>query len=169
MAKKRRLTESDKIEIKDLYKSGAYSFAKLGDVYGVSHMTIKRVVQEGQPKKEPLPKMEFTPVPQFGQLTIKDDPIHFRKDKLIELQLDIQASRDMGSMGALSSLHKLQLEIHDRYTELKILAGNQVEDVDPEELLLMLEQAIISLPVSQRGALESLFIQNNNVVSIGSK
>ena len=41
---RRRLSESDRCKIIELWESGGYNYAKLGRMFGVAHTTIMRIV-----------------------------------------------------------------------------------------------------------------------------
>ena len=169
----KKLTNDERQEIKRLHSEG-YSYRDLAKRFGSSPPTIMRIVKNDMkiikgppplPDPDPLP-----PRPIVTELHYISDPILFRIQKLKEIFLDLDACRDARSMGPLTGLHKLQLDLHDQITALKKAAGEIDEDLNPDEMIIQFEQAFLSLPPLVKDQLIDLFTaETSNVVSIGEK
>lgn len=170
----KKLTNDEKQKIRRLHSEG-YSYRKIAAQFGTSQTSIMRIVKNDikvakNPPLPPLPEPTPPPRPNVTELTFIADPIQFRIQKLTEIFLDLDACRDARSMGPLTGLHKLQLDLHDQITALKKAAGEIDDDLNPQEMILQFEQAFLSLPPLVKDQLIDLFTADtSNVVSIGEK
>ena len=169
----KKLTTEEKQQIRRLYSEG-YTYRDLAKQYGCSHPTIMRVVKNDikiVKGPDPLPPPPPPPPrPNVTELAFISDPIQFRIQKLTEIFMDLDACRDARSMGPLTGLHKLQIDLHDQITALKKAAGEIDDDLNPQEMILQFEQAFLSLPPLVKDQLIDLFVADtSNIVSIREK
>ena len=172
MPRSKKLTYEQKVQIRLLYKQGGYSLRELGKKFNVSKSLIDMVVKNDPADDRPQIQIVKSDPPRIhvDELNYISDPILFRIQKLKEIFLDLDACRDARSMGPLTGLHKLQLDLHDQITALKKAAGEIDEDLNPDEMIIQFEQAFLSLPPLVKDQLIDLFTaETSNVVSIGEK
>lgn len=151
--KRGTLSDKERAEIIEQYKSGEYTYKELADKYKINKSTVGRICK-GQKKFKksvkdspaPEPKTKPAPSPGLPVQRIDDDPIAFRACKLVEISDDIQATRDRGSFHSLPQFHRLHLQVHDEYIQMK----REVEELDgltdPNEVLHQIAIAVSGLP-----------------------
>ena len=151
--KRGSLTDKERAEIIDKYRSGEYSYQTLADEYQIHKTTIGRICK-GQKKFDPnlIPDVieEAKPSLPVGSpilnMALDDDPIIFRRNKLVEISDDIQATRDRGSFHSLPQFHRLHLQVHDEYIQMK-RENEELEGLtDPNEVLHQIAIAVAGLP-----------------------
>jgi hypothetical protein len=77
---------------------------------------------------------------------VESDPLRFRQAKLVEIAADIQATRDRGSQHALPQFHRLHVQIHDEWVQMKTDAEELDGVTNPDELLQTIAMAVKGLP-----------------------
>ena len=147
------LSETERVEIQGLYAAGGQTYQTLADKYGVHKSTISRIMN-GQNKK--LNRNTSTAAETVTSLPVETvvsssagvepDPLRFRQAKLVEIAADIQATRDRGSHHALPQFHRLHVQIHDEYMQMKTDAEELDGVTNPDELLLTIAMAVKGLP-----------------------
>ena len=139
------LSETERVEIQGLYAAGGHTYQALADKYGVHKSTISRIMN-GQNKK--LNRNTSTAVETVvsSSAGVDPDPLRFRQAKLVEIAADIQATRDRGSHHALPQFHRLHVQIHDEYMQMKTDAEELDGVTNPDELLLTIAMAVKGLP-----------------------
>ena len=159
----KKLTIEEKEEIRVLYRTGEWSMGKLGEKFGCSKMTIKRTIDATQIKIAPPPKEEPSPEPSSRVMPFTYDPIQFRIQKFQEISLSIDNMEQRGTNPA--QLHKLQIDLHDQITE-RIREQNGGANIEnEEELLLVIQQAVIGLPpILREQLLETLSDDYSNII-----
>lgn len=167
----KKLSPQEEEEIRVLYRMGGWSYDKLAVKFGSSKSTIKRVIKRGTPpKKAPIqivreePQRETTsPLETLESFTA--DPILFRIQKLQEITMDTQALAVRGVNPA--ALYKLQIELHDQITQMRREAGELQGEENEEQLLMMVEQAVMSMsPIQRESILSLLGDEFDNVVGM---
>ena len=166
-----KLTLRDQEEIRTLYRMDkkAWSYSKLAQKYDVTKTTIMRVIKDAA-KKPPIqivreePRREIpSPVQTLEDFT--SDPILFRIQKLQEITIDTNSLATRGVNPA--ALYKLQIELHDQITQMRREAGELQGEENEQQLLMMVEQAIMSMSPIQRESILSLMGNEfDNVVGI---
>ena len=161
----KKLTIEEKEEIRVLYRTGEWSMGKLGEKFGCSKMTIKRTIDATQIKIAPPPKEEPPPEPSPRVMPFTYDPIQFRIQKFQEISLSIDNMEQRGTNPA--QLHKLQIDLHDQITE-RIREQNGGANIEnEEELLLVIQQAVIGLPpILREQLLETLSDDYSNIIPL---
>lgn len=95
---------------------------------------------------------------------VEVDPILFRQYKLWEISQDIEATRQRGSHHALPQFHRLHIQVHDEWVQLK----KEIEEFDgmtnPDEVLHQIAIAVQGLPPILRDRLESMLAGDNVIV-----
>lgn len=144
------LSEGERLAILEKYRAGGQTYQQLADEYGVHKSTISRIVK-GQNKK--LQRVEqtqttSTPVQTVVQshLGVEHDPLLFRQAKLLEIAQDIQATRDRGSQHALPQFHRLHLQVHDEWVQMKRDAEELDGVTNPDDLLRTIAMTVNGLP-----------------------
>jgi hypothetical protein len=167
----RKLTIEQEEEIRVLYRTGDYTMDALAAKFDTSKSSISRTVNRAKidpPKIKMAPPPKEDPSPQVSTLDFTYDPIQFRIQKFQEIALSILNVENRGNNPA--TLHKLQIELHDQITE-KIREQNGGADIEnEEELLLVIQQAVIGLPPLLKDRLiETLSEDYGNVVPLEKK
>jgi transposase-like protein len=144
------LSEDERLQIQRLYAEGGHTYQSLASEYGVHKSTISRIVN-GQNKK--LKRAEQTQTTSAPAQTVIDsdagvehDPLLFRQAKLAEIAADIQATRDRGSQHALPQFHRLHLQVHDEWVQMKRDAEELDGVTNPDELLQTIAMTVKGLP-----------------------
>ena len=167
MGKSSILTFEQECQIRLLYAQGGHSLRSLAKDFGVSKSKIDSVLKSPPPQPkvqivQPPPPSPQSPVQALEGFT--SDPIIFRIQKLTQIEMDIGNLSHRGTNPA--SLYKLQIDIHDQITELRRAAGEIQGEESEEQLLLMMEQAILSMSPIQRESILRLLGEYDNVVGI---
>jgi transposase-like protein len=144
------LSEDERLQIQRLYAEGGHTYQSLASEYGVHKSTISRIVN-GQNKK--LKRAEQTQTTSASGQTVVEsdagvehDPLLFRQAKLAEIAADIQATRDRGSQHALPQFHRLHLQVHDEWVQMKRDAEELDGVTNPDELLQTIAMTVKGLP-----------------------
>lgn len=182
------LSPHERSEILRLYNAGGISYRELGERFGCSRSTVYRVINEmnkmnippeQQTSSVPSPdvpvkqlstsesEQRTSPVEQSDDIEIIDDPIQFRRMKLIEIAGDIMSTRIRGSVQVLPALHRLHIETHDQLTQMR----KEQEDFDgvdnPDDLIQTIAIAVAGLPPILRDRLnDMLSVDMSNVVPL---
>jgi transposase-like protein len=140
------LSEGERLAILEKYQAGGHTYQSLANEYGVHKSTISRIVN-GQNKK--LKRAETAAPSQTvveSHAGVEHDPVLFRQAKLVEIAQDIQATRDRGSQHALPQFHRLHLQVHDEYMQMKRDAEELDGVTNPDELLHTIAMTVNGLP-----------------------
>ena len=130
-------------EIVRLYKQGGTTYQKLADQFGVSKQTVYRILNNLNKKVNTAAPKKNQAVKNTGGLI--EDPIEFRRKKLIEIQDDIITMRERGSAHALPALHRLHVTLHEEYITLRDeMTGDEI--INPDELIHNIAHAVKNLP-----------------------
>lgn len=157
------LSETERLDIQALYADGGHTYQSLAEQYGVHKSTISRIVN-GQNKK--LERRDPVAAPAAAQTVItsevgvESDPLLFRQAKLAEIASDIQATRDRGSHHALPQFHRLHVQIHDEWTQMRADAAELDGVTNPDELLHTIAMAVRGLPPVLKDRLIDMLDQN---------
>lgn len=146
-----RLTADQRGEIQQKYESGDVTYQDLADQYDVHKSTIARILkrQNPAPTSTPLHNEINTPpqpISTNDDGEVEVDPVLFRQFKLWEISQDIQATRDRGSLHALPQFHRLHLQVHDEWVQLKADREEFDGMTDPNEILHQISIAVQGLP-----------------------
>ena len=168
--RKKSLTFDQQIQIKMLYQLGGHSLRSLALEFGVSKDTISNALKSSN--TPPQQRIEIvqptTPAPQKSPLDVlsfEPNPIRFRVIKITQIEMDIENLSARGTNPA--TLYKLQIELHDQVTAMRKALGEIQGEESEEQLLMMLEQAVISLSPIQRESLLGLLGDDiDNVIPI---
>ena len=103
--------------------------------------------------------------PKYDSLRFQDIiNLLFRQYKLWEITQDIEATRQRGSHHALPQFHRLHIQVHDEWVQLK----KEIEEFDgmtnPDEVLHQIAIAVQGLPPILRDRLESMLAGDNVIV-----
>jgi len=143
------LSETERVDIQGLYAAGGHTYQTLADKYGVHKSTISRIVN-GQNKKLNRKQTHDTSTAADTVVSssagVESDPLRFRQAKLVEIAADIQATRDRGSQHALPQFHRLHVQIHDEWVQMKTDAEELDGVTNPDELLQTIAMAVKGLP-----------------------
>ena len=143
------LSEGERLAILEKYQAGGHTYQQLADEYGVHKSTISRIVN-GQNKKLQSKQTHDTSTPSQtvveSHAGVEHDPVLFRQAKLVEIAQDIQATRDRGSQHALPQFHRLHLQVHDEYMQMKRDAEELDGVTNPDELLHTIAMTVNGLP-----------------------
>lgn len=140
------LSEGERLAILEKYRAGGHTYQQLADEYGVHKSTISRIVK-GQNKK--LQRAEAAAPAQTvveSHAGVEHDPLLFRQAKLLEIAQDIQATRDRGSQHALPQFHRLHLQVHDEWIQMKRDAEELDGVTNPDDLLRTIAMTVNGLP-----------------------
>jgi transposase-like protein len=137
------LSEAERLSILQKYRAGGQTYQQLADEYGVHKSTISRIVK-GQNKK--LQRVEAAQTVVESNAGVEHDPLLFRQAKLIEIAQDIQATRDRGSQHALPQFHRLHLQVHDEWVQMKRDAEELDGVTNPDDLLRTIAMTVNGLP-----------------------
>lgn len=140
------LSEGERLAILEKYRAGGHTYQSIANEYGVHKSTISRIVN-GQNKK--LQRAETAAPAQTvveSHAGVEHDPVLFRQAKLVEIAQDIQATRDRGSQHALPQFHRLHLQVHDEYMQMKRDAEELDGVTNPDELLHTIAMTVNGLP-----------------------
>jgi len=163
-----RLTPEERSQIIQLYEKGGQTYQQLADQFGVHKSTVARILKRPKPIVSTL---DTSSTPQQPITTNDDgdvevDPVLFRQYKLWEISQDIEATRQRGSHHALPQFHRLHLQVHDEWVQLK----NDMEEFDnmtnPDEVLHQIAMAVQGLPPILRDRLESMLGGDPKVIHL---
>lgn len=162
------LSPTERSEIIRLYTAGGVSYRELGERFGCSRSTVYRVINEKntmnippeqQSSEQTKRKQTFKTKPSENDepsFQIVDDPIEFRRMKLIEIAGDIMSTRTRGSVQVLPALHRLHIQTHDELTQMK----REIDDFDdvqnPDDLIQTIAIAVAGLPPILRDRLNDM-------------
>ena len=144
------LSEDERLQIQRLYAEGGHTYQSLASEYGVHKSTISRIVNGQNKKLNRAEQTQTTSAP--GQTVVESDagvehdPLLFRQAKLAEIAADIQATRDRGSQHALPQFHRLHLQVHDEWVQMKRDAEELDGVTNPDELLQTIAMTVKGLP-----------------------
>ena len=138
------LSETERLEIIERHAKGQDTYQSIATDYGVHKSTISRIIKRQNKKLEAQRKPVTAPV-STGGVVIRD-PLEFRESKLAEIAHDIEQTRMRGSHHALPQFHRLHVQVHDEWTQLR----RDAEDLDgvtnPDDLLHSIAIAVKGLP-----------------------
>ena len=144
------LSQAERLEIQTAYADGGHSYQSLADKYGVHKSTISRIVNGQNKKLQTSQQTHDTSTPAQTVLSssagVIDDPLLFRQTKLVEIAADIQATRDRGSHHALPQFHRLHVQIHDEWAQMRREADELDGVTNPDELLHTIAMTVNGLP-----------------------
>ena len=168
MSKKSKLTQAQREQIVEMYKSGMKQKA-IAEKMGCTIPNVSYLVKKDRERARTDEKRRRIN-PKAGGIPKKypTDPIAFRIGKIIEVESDIQFARDEKVIHTLGSLHKLHLSLHD---ELRTFVEAQQENVgsNADELRIQIVDAIQALPpILKKQVMEELLADNSNVVRFKS-
>jgi len=168
MARATALTYEQEVQIRLLYAQGGHSYRSLAKAFGVSKSKIDAVIKNPEPKPQTIeivraPEPE-RPSPLESLQDFTADPILFRIQKLTQIEMDIGNLSARGTNPA--SLYKIQIDLHDQITEMRRAAGDIQGEEDEQQLLMMIEQAVIAMSPVQREGILRLLGEYDNVVGI---
>lgn len=151
--KKSHLSPNERSEVLNLYATGNYSYRQLADRFGCSHTTIKRIVNQENKINIPPEQQQSTGaiVPSAGVeqqdgTSFIEDPLQFRRSKLIEIAGDIISTRLRGSVQVLPQLHRLHIQTHDELTSMRRELEEMEGMTDPDEIFQTISIAVNGLP-----------------------
>jgi len=164
------LSESERLDIQALYAEGGHTYQSLADKYGVHKSTISRIVNGQNKKLQGRGQTHDTPAPAQTVVSSstgdESDPLLFRQAKLIEIAADIQATRDRGSHHALPQFHRLHVQIHDEWTQMRREADELDGVTNPDELLHTIAMAVRGLPPLLKDRLIDMLGEYDNVLHL---
>jgi len=144
------LSEGERLAILEKYQAGGHTYQQLADEYGVHKSTISRIVNGQNKKLKRAEQVDTAAAPSQtvveSHAGVDPDPVRFRQAKLIEIAQDIQATRDRGSQHALPQFHRLHLQVHDEYMQMKRDAEELDGVTNPDELLHTIAMTVNGLP-----------------------
>lgn len=172
--KRGTLSESERLDIIKKYEAGGETYRSLAKQYDVSASTISRIIGKQQKKLNRVIEKQETaaakPPPSPQPEIVEDviiDPLLFRQYKLSEIAADIEATRERGSAHALPQFHRLHLQVHDEWTQMRRDAEDADGITNPDELLANIAVAIKGLPPILRDKLEDMLNGDfSNVVNL---
>ena len=176
--KRGHLSPTERSEIIRLYTAGGVTYRELGERFGCSRSTVYRVINEKNRINIP-PEQKQSEQEKRKQSTSEstsespdaipliDDPIEFRRMKLIEIAGDIMSTRTRGSVQVLPALHRLHIQTHDELTQMK----RELDDFDdvenPDDLIQTIAVAVAGLPPVLRDRLNDMLdINMTNVIPL---
>ena len=163
-----RLTPEERSQIIERYNEGGHTYQSIADEFGVHKSTVARILKRPKPIVSTL---ETTATPQQPITTNDDgevevDPVLFRQYKLWEISQDIEATRQRGSHHALPQFHRLHLQVHDEWVQLK----KEMEEFDgmtnPDEVLHQIAIAVQGLPPILRERLELMLSGDPQIIHL---
>jgi transposase len=163
-----RLTPEERSQIIERYNEGDHTYQSIADEFGVHKSTVARILKRPKPIVSTL---ETTATPQQPITTNDDgevevDPVLFRQYKLWEISQDIEATRQRGSHHALPQFHRLHLQVHDEWVQLK----KEMEEFDgmtnPDEVLHQIAIAVQGLPPILRERLELMLSGDPQIIHL---
>lgn len=143
---KRQLTPAEKIAILHEYQTNDISMDALSKKYGVSKSTISRTIKSGKKKDKEKSNVQNSNPNQITSSNIPDDPILFRRMKLMEISNDIETARVERVVHSLPSFHKLQIQVHNEMLEYIEAAGDELREMSMDEHKRLLIDAFVNLP-----------------------
>ena len=144
---KRQLTPAEKIAILHEYESNDISMDALSKKYGVSKSTISRTIKTGKKKdQEKQSTVQNSNPVQITSCNIPDDPILFRRMKLMEISNDIETARVERVVHSLPAFHKLHIQVHNEMLEYIEAAGDELREMSMDEHKRLLIDAFVNLP-----------------------
>jgi transcriptional regulator len=160
MSKKSKLTQRQREQIVEMYKSGMTQKA-IAEKMGCTIPNVSYLVKKDREKQK---KNARNPTANGIPKQYPTDPIAFRIGKIIEVESDIQYARDEKVIHTLGSLHKLHLSLHD---ELRTFVEAQKENygTNADELRIQIVDAIQALPpILKKQVMEELLADTSNIV-----
>lgn len=162
-----RLTPEERQQIIDKYDEGNQTYQSIADQFGVNKSTVARILKRPKPIISNLDDDQQSPpkpISTNDDGDVEVDPILFRQYKLWEISQDIEATRQRGSHHALPQFHRLHIQVHDEWVQLK----KEIEEFDgmtnPDEVLHQIAIAVQGLPPILRDRLESMLAGDNVIV-----
>jgi hypothetical protein len=170
--KKSHLSPNERSEVLNLYRTGNYSYRQLGEKFGCSHTTIKRIVNEDNKINIPPEQRDSSGgivpssnVEQTNGTSIIDDPLQFRRAKLVEIAGDIISTRLRGSVQVLPQLHRLHIQTHDEITAMRRELEEMDGMTDPDEIFQTIAIAVNGLPpILKEKLIDVLSVDYSNVI-----
>lgn len=175
--KRGHLSPTERSEIIRLYSAGGISYRELGERFGCSRSTVYRVInqknkinippEQRESEKDKRKTAEPQSISDIQIDSIIDDPIEFRRMKLIEIAGDIMSTRTRGSVQVLPALHRLHIQTHDELTQMK----REMDDFDdvenPDDLIQTIAIAVAGLPPVLRDRLNDMLdVDMTNVIPL---
>ena len=176
--KRGHLSPAERSEIIRLYAAGGVTYRELGERFDCSRSTVYRVINQKntinippeQKKSEQEKRKQSTSEPTsepVDSIPVIDDPIEFRRMKLIEIAGDIMSTRTRGSVQVLPALHRLHIQTHDELTQMK----RELDDFDdvenPDDLIQTIAVAVAGLPPVLRDRLNDMLdVDMTNVIPL---
>ena len=162
-----RLTPEERSQIIKLYEKGGHTYQSLADQFGVHKSTISRILKRPKPIVSTLETNATTPpkpITTNDDGEVEVDPVLFRQYKLWEISQDIEATRQRGSHHALPQFHRLHLQVHDEWVQLKKESEEFDGMTNPDEVLHQIAMAVQGLPPILRDRLEAMLTNDNVIV-----
>jgi len=168
---KRQLTPAEKIAILHEYQTNDISMDALSKKYGVSKSTISRTIKSGKKRHQEKPNVQNSNPNQITSSNIPDDPILFRRMKLMEISNDIETARVERVVHSLPSFHKLQIQVHNEMLEYIEAAGDELREMSMDEHKRLLIDAFVNLPPIIRHELLEVIEahESGNVIRLNTK
>lgn len=164
MSSKSKLTQRQREQIVEMYKSGMTQ-KTIAEKMGCTIPNVSYLVKKDKEKRRTDEKRRrINPKADGIPKQYPTDPIAFRIGKIIEVESDIQFARDEKVVHTLGSLHKLHLSLHD---ELRTFVDAQRENygTNADELRIQIVDAIQALPpILKKQVMEELLADTSNVV-----
>ena len=164
MSSKSKLTQRQREEIVEMYKSGMTQ-KTIAEKMGCTIPNVSYLVKKDKDKiRADEKRRRINPKADGIPKQYPTDPIAFRIGKIIEVESDIQFARDEKVVHTLGSLHKLHLSLHD---ELRTFVEAQKENygTNADELRIQIVDAIQALPpILKKQVMEELLADTSNVV-----
>lgn len=171
------LSPTERSEIIRLYSAGGVTYRELGERFGCSRSTVYRVInqkntinippEQRESQKEKRKSADPVPTSDEQPVSIVDDPIEFRRMKLIEIAGDIMSTRTRGSVQVLPALHRLHIQTHDELTQMKAERDDFDGVENPDDLIQTIAVAVAGLPPVLRDRLNDMLdVDMSNVIPL---
>ena len=140
------LSEGERLAILEKYRAGGHTYKSLADEYSVHKSTISRIINGQNKKLQRTTAAAPAETVVQSHAGVEPDPLLFRQAKLLEIAQDIQATRDRGSQHALPQFHRLHLQVHDEWIQMKRDAEELDGVTNPDDLLRTIAMTVNGLP-----------------------
>ena len=139
------LSAEERRRVWELHVNQNQNGLQLAKTFGVSKSAIYRILDGF--KKEPPRARSTIPIPaavKSGEF--EKDPLRFRINKLLEVQSDLQESRERGSVHVLTNMHRFQLNLHDEITKITAEPADAADDMSADEIMHTIISTAAGLP-----------------------
>ena len=79
-------------------------------------------------------------------MNVLDDKVENCINKLLEVQSDLQESRERGSVHVLTAMHRFQLNLHDEITKITAEQADAADDMSADEIMHTIISTAAGLP-----------------------